>query len=110
VSTYDLNKVPKQFARLVEILEQAWDDGHAAAMDACAKTDEQRLQYISELVEILNRIQSHCPVSVQDEIRALIGRRHQVQIISFADAERISKQLKQMNQEYQQTMHGEDVE
>jgi hypothetical protein len=39
------------FATIAELISAAHDDGHADAMDLCAKTDEQRLRLISELTK-----------------------------------------------------------
>jgi len=44
----DPDKFQSQFATLREMLEAAYAEGHAEAMDLCAKTDEQRLRLISE--------------------------------------------------------------
>jgi hypothetical protein len=112
VNTSDL----KPLATICDMLESAFDDGHASAMEECARTDEQRLHYISELHQALtviladykHAIYSDSPVSIgawgrirtAEELLGKNEKPRQVQVISLEACERLAKKSQQMRREY----------
>lgn len=105
-----MSPLQKQIAAVCDLLQSAYDDGHADAMDLCAVTDEQRLNFISKLVALLDEVQCYCPVEVQDRIRELIKPKPRpIDLVTPEQIQHMAEKSKQMREEYEKRQQ-EDAE
>lgn len=120
MKTYDPTKID---TTIPDLIDAAFEAGRADALEMCAKTDEQRLRYISDLQGLMSEAASwlrqmaeliddqKTPWQDDDRETAKACLEHlltrmfphavrQVTVLTLDDATRLSEQLKQRRAEY----------